>query len=80
MTNKQKKNICCRATTKHKVVPKNSNRPPVKSTQPTPKPTVFEQLDKLKRLLRASGIKVNANDLLKGIFNVFHLRKLTTEN
>lgn len=30
------------------------------------KPTVFEQLDKLKRLLRASGIRVHINELLKG--------------
>lgn len=54
----------CR-TSIHKVVSKQSSRS-VKSSQPASKPTVFEQLDKLKRFLRASGIKVNVNELLKG--------------
>lgn len=34
--------------------------------KPVTKPTVFEQLNKLKRFLKASGIKVNVNELLKG--------------
>lgn len=64
-----------RAATTHKVIPKNSTHPvkkvkKVKNIQPTPKSTVFEQLDKLKRFLRASGIKLNVNDLLKGNFNL----------
>lgn len=49
----------------HKNVPKQSERA-AKITKTVAKPTVFEQLDKLKRLLRASGIKVNINELLKG--------------
>lgn len=45
-----------------KTVPKHSEKMPKQVT----KPTVFEQLDKLKRLLKVSGIKVNVNELLKG--------------
>lgn len=54
----------CRASI-HKVVSKQSSRS-VKSSQPVSKQTVFEKLNKLKRFLRASGIKVNVNELLKG--------------
>ena len=51
----------------HKIIPKYSDRG-IKISKPVSKPTVFEQLDKLKRLLRASGIKVNVNELLKGLY------------
>lgn len=74
----RQKHMFYRAATTHKVIPKNSTNPvkkvkkikQVKNIQPTPKSTVFEQLDKLKRFLRASGIKLNVNDLLKGNFNL----------
>lgn len=59
-----------------RIVPKQPERvikapkPAAKPTaKPAAKPTVFEQLDKLKRLLRASGIKININELLKGNFS-----------
>lgn len=74
----RQKHMFYRAATTHKVIPKNSTNPvkkvkkikQVKNIQPTPKSTVFEQLDKLKRFLRASGIKLNVNELLKGNVNL----------
>lgn len=68
----RQKHLFYRATTTHKVIPKNSTNQvkKVKNIQPTAKSTVFEQLDKLKRFLRASGIKLNVNELLKGNFNL----------
>ncbi|XP_055324648.1 MATH and LRR domain-containing protein PFE0570w-like [Sitodiplosis mosellana] len=54
-------------STSGKIASKQPDRPAKqKNSQPASKPTVFEQLDKLKRLLRASGIKKNLNELLKG--------------
>lgn len=49
-----------------KHVPKQSDRG-IKFPKPVSKPTVFEQLDKLKRMLRATTIKININELLKGL-------------
>lgn len=51
----------------HKIIPKQFDRG-IKIPKQISKPTVFEQLDKLKRLLRASGIKININELLKGLY------------
>lgn len=51
----------------HKIIPKHFDRG-IKIPKQVSKPTVFEQLDKLKRLLRTSGIKVNVNELLKGSY------------
>lgn len=51
----------------HKFIHKQSSRI-VKESKSASKPTVFEQLDKLKRFLRASGIKISVNELLKGNF------------
>lgn len=56
----------------HRVVSKQPGRPAKpKSSPAATKPTVFEQLDKLKRCLRASGIKKNVNELLKGKNGIF---------
>lgn len=49
---------------------------PMRTSQQTPaKPTVFQQLDTLKRYLRTTGIKVNVNDILKGNTSMNYLIK-----